>query len=178
MSAVICNLHLAPVRTCGCTIKFDPPRPVPAVQAKPVAYTYDISTYREGDVRGRRWVPTISRIKPTQDWMLRDVVPLYAAPVPAVRPDLAHKPTVQHLMNLARQFRSAPSDLYDAHYRALQDACYAACAAAPPPVALSDEQIESVRRDLWPVAMDRDELESLLEFARAIEAHHGIGATT
>ena len=62
-----------------------PAAPVPAVQAEPVAYTYDISTYREGDVRGRRWVPTISRIKPTQDWMLRDVVPLYAAPVPAVQ---------------------------------------------------------------------------------------------
>lgn len=29
MNGTICNLHLVPVRTCGCTLKFDP-RPVPA----------------------------------------------------------------------------------------------------------------------------------------------------
>ena len=52
-----------------------------------------------------------------------------AAPAPAV-PDLKHKPTVQRLMDLARKFRSAPGDLYDGPYKALQDACYAALTAA------------------------------------------------
>jgi hypothetical protein len=77
-----------------------------------------------------------------------------AAPVPAV-PDLAHKPTVQHLMDLARQFRSAPSDLYDEPYKALQQACYAALAARPAPVqsaaqAIAAEQAEDA--GLWFVA--------------------------
>ena len=53
-----------------------------------------------------------------------------AAPAPAV-PDLKHKPTVQHLMDLARKFRSTPGDLYDGAYKALQNACYAALSAAP-----------------------------------------------
>lgn len=89
--------------------------------------------------------------------------PLYthpAAPVPAV-PDLAHKPTVQRLMDLARQFRSAPSDLYDEPYKALQQACYAALAARPAPAvqsaarAIADEQ--SYDTGLWFVATTASE---------------------
>jgi hypothetical protein len=82
-----------------------------------------------------------------------------AAPVPAV-PDLAHKPTVQRLMDLARQFRSAPSDLYDEPYKALQQACYAALAARPAPVqsaarAIAEEQ--SYDSGLWFVAQTATE---------------------
>lgn len=49
------------------------------VDAEPVAWMYDIASYLEGDARGRGWVPTISRFKPAQHWMLRHVFPLYAA---------------------------------------------------------------------------------------------------
>jgi hypothetical protein len=65
---------------------------------------------------------------------LRSALAQPAAPVPAVLPDLVHKPTVQNLMDLARQFRSTPGDLYDSAYKTLQDACYAALAAQPTPV--------------------------------------------
>ena len=124
-------------------------------------------------------------------------------PAPAV-PDLKHKPTVQRLMDLARKFRSAPGDLYDGAYKELQSACYEALSAAPavPPFnpqaecsptltqcprcnnphhacdrgaapavrePLTDEQIDA----LWSSPMSADWEHR--EFARAIEAHHGIG---
>lgn len=54
-----------------------------------------------------------------------------ASPATPVVPNLAHKPTVQHLMDLARKLRSAPGDLYDGPYKALQNACYAALSATP-----------------------------------------------
>ena len=39
---------------------------------------------------------------------------------------LQHKPAVQRIMDLARRFRSAPGDLYDQAYQALQTAAYGA----------------------------------------------------
>lgn len=39
---------------------------------------------------------------------------------------MAHKQTVQRLMDLACKFRSAPTDQYDSAYKTLQDACYEA----------------------------------------------------
>lgn len=48
-----------------------------------------------------------------------------------VVPDLAHKPTVQLLMDLARRFRATPGDLYDGAYKELERACYEALSAAP-----------------------------------------------
>jgi len=92
-----------------------------------------------------------------------------AAPAPAA-PDLKHKPTVQRLMDLARKFRATPGDLYDGAYKELQQACYEALSAAPAVrEPLTDEQIDA----LWRAPMSADWEHR--EFARAIEAHHGIG---
>ncbi len=41
-----------------------------------------------------------------------------------LEPEIRHKAKVTELMGLARQLRSAPSDLYDVSYKALQDALY------------------------------------------------------
>ena len=60
--------------------------------------------------------------------------------VPAA-PNLAHKPAVQRLMDLARRFRSTPGDLYDGAYKDLERACYEALSAAPAVQPLTDEQI-------------------------------------
>lgn len=98
---------------------------------------------------------------------LREI--LAAAPAPAA-PDLKHKPTVQRLMDLARKFRATPGDLYDGAYKELQQACYEALSAAPAVrEPLTDEQIDA----LWRAPMSADWEHR--EFARAIEAHHGIG---
>lgn len=98
---------------------------------------------------------------------LREI--LAAAPAPAA-PDLKHKPTVQRLMDLARKFRATPGDLYDGAYKELQQACYEALSATPAVrEPLTDEQIDA----LWRAPMSADWEHR--EFARAIEAHHGIG---
>ena len=47
---------------------------------EPVAWMFDRATWHEGDIRGRGWRPDISRIKPYDSGMVRNVVPLYAAP--------------------------------------------------------------------------------------------------
>jgi len=51
-----------------------------AFDAEPVAWTFEEATYRENDVRGRGWVRCLSHNKPTNHWMLRNIVPLYLAP--------------------------------------------------------------------------------------------------
>lgn len=52
-------------------------------QGEPVAFLFDEAKYMEGDLRGRQWMPKISRHPPSVPWMQRNVVPLYtAAPAP------------------------------------------------------------------------------------------------
>jgi len=46
----------------------------------PVAWMYDQATYYEGDLRGRCWIPTLSRQDPKYPAMTRNVVALFAAP--------------------------------------------------------------------------------------------------
>jgi hypothetical protein len=141
------------------------------VQSEPVAYTYDIASYREGDVRGRGWVPTISRIRPTQDWMLRDVVPLYAAPVPAVQ---SAAKAIAEEQSYDPSLWFVATTVTEAH---LQTALRRLAAAVEgEPVArtpLTDEQV-------WTLATQCTIGGDLHidKFARAIEAAHGIGETT
>jgi hypothetical protein len=45
---------------------------------------------------------------------------------PQLAPEIRHKPTVTKLMDLARQLRQAHPDDYDAKYKQLQNALYAA----------------------------------------------------
>jgi hypothetical protein len=47
---------------------------------EPVAWMYDQATYYEGDLRGRCWIPTLSRQDPKYPAMTRNVVALFAAP--------------------------------------------------------------------------------------------------
>lgn len=50
-----------------------------------------------------------------------------AAPAPD---RMRHKPAVQQIMDLARRFRSAPGDLYDDAYKAVEQAAYQALESA------------------------------------------------
>ena len=50
--------------------------------AEPVAWMWDQAEYREGDLRGRRWGQAFGTQKPTDAWMIRNLIPLYAAPSP------------------------------------------------------------------------------------------------
>ena len=145
-------------------------------QAEPVAWMW----------RDQDGLSTIQSVKPNHD-----ATPLYTNPVPAVPTPLpentirANAEAVE-LWNALQDllfecdgvtYVKAPSrETYNRTFALLQKKNH----LAPQPVALTpltDEQIKSIRRDLWPVQMDSYELGSFQEFARAIEAAHGIGAT-
>lgn len=65
-----------------------------APAAVPVGWRYDEAQYGENDVRGRCWrFNVFSQHKPTMEWMVQNVTPLYAAPAaPSVPTDTERRP--------------------------------------------------------------------------------------
>lgn len=56
----------------------------PSATAAPVAWMWDQADYGETDVRGRGWHLVMGKQAPTDHWMIRNLVPLYAAHAPRV----------------------------------------------------------------------------------------------
>lgn len=65
-----------------------------------------------------------------------------------------HKPTVQHIMDLARNFRAAPGDLYDAVYKALETRVYGALAEA-----IEGASEEQLGKQVW---FDRKDVKRII----------------